>query len=243
MSRSSKIIERAVANRWIRFEDYRSLRENFISVYLEAAEAEPIREYLESRESDSLRDDALATGEESTEFEPHSIVFDPLSIFRKVYRALWVIVVLIAYILHKTLGYSAELVVGFLDGPPIASILFEYGVPISWLLAGAAYLLALKFDSNIIRLMNDELRVKDERIKDSDLKSEIFSFYLWNHSLTSNTTIPVLALLVMVRALSEELVDDGFRFAIIMMAYILDDDMNFMEALGATSKKISTEDE
>lgn len=243
MSKSSKIIERTVVNRWIRFEDYRSLRENFIDVYLEAAETEPAREYLESRDKDALRDDALATGEESTEFEPHSIVLDPLSIFKKVYRALWISVVLIAYILHKTLGYSAELVVNLLDGPPIAGVLFEYGVPLSWLLAGVGYLLALKLDSNIIRLMNDELRINDVRIKNSDLKSEILSFYLWNHSLTSNTTIPVLTFLVVIRSLSQELVDEGFRFAIIMMTYVLDEDMNFMEALGATSKKIYAEDD
>jgi hypothetical protein len=229
----SGIAERVIFTRWVNFDDYFDLRGRFLEIYENCAEMEPLQEHYEKQGISDIKKKAIDIGKEANKFEPHSIVFDPLNSFKRIFQAVQIIVLIFGLILWILGFVTVDLLSRLISVPSLGEVLINYGIPVTWMVFALAYLEALRKDRWFLRKMNERLKIDQDTIDKESEKSKLISYLLWNSGLTRNTTIPVLAFLTVIRGISKEMVDEGLRFANLTLVYHLEEDMTQIEALGA----------
>lgn len=229
----SGIAERVIFTRWVNFDDYLDLRGRFLEIYENCAEMGPLQEHYEKQGTLDLEKNAIDIGEEAKKFEPHSIVFDPLNSFKRIFQAVQIIVLMFGLILWSLGFVTVDLLPRLISVPSLGEVLISYGIPVTWMVFGLVYLEALRRDRWFLRKMNERLKIDQATIDKESERSKLISYLLWNRGLTRNTTIPVLAFLTVIRGISKEMVDEGLPFANLTLVYYLEEDMTQIEALGA----------
>lgn len=233
--------EKVILTRWVNFDDYLNLRTVFLEIYENCAEMEPLQQHYEEQDILDLHEEASNAGEEAKTFKPHSILFDPLNSFKKVFHGAQLMVAVFGLILWILGIVSVDLLSRLISVPSVGEVLMNYGIPVTWMVFGFVYLEILRRDRRFLRKMNERLKIDQDTIEEESEKSKVISYLLWNRGLARNTTIPVLAFLTVIRGIWEELLDDGVRFANLTLAYHLEESMTQIEAFGAAYAHLSYE--
>lgn len=233
----SGIAEKVILTRWVNFDDYLDLRAQFLDIYENCAEMEPLQEHYKENCVQDLQARARDAGKEAKNFEPHSTVFNPLNNFKKVFRMVQIIVAVFGLALWAFGFVTVDFLSRVISIPSVAEVLINY-IPATWVVFGFVYLEILRRDSQFLRKMNEKLKIDQDEIEQEVERSKLISYILWNRGLTKNTTIPVLAFISVVRGVRRGVVDDGMRFANLMLVYHLKEDMTQIEALGAAYARL-----
>lgn len=225
------MIERVLVTRLVDIKHYIELREKFLETYENIAKTRPIENQFEDVEVPEVRDRVKTAGDRSENYNPHSIIFDPIRKSKQIFRSLyWVALILVIPIwIFGRVG--TEFISLLITIPNIWSILLNIGVPITWIFVVVLYFETLRRDTKFVQVMNEQLLISEQVVDSEEDKDKLISYLLWNRGLSSNTTLPVLAMLTL---LGESWLDLGFEFANDMAQKIFDDGMNGKEAFTAT---------
>lgn len=231
---SNNILEKILISRIVDVSTYIKLREIFLGVYENTAELDPVKEYYSQFKKDDIREKAKAAAERSKDFDPHSVVFDPVSKFNQIFRAVYGATILAAGILYFVIDFSIDHLSFLITIPGIWEVLLNLGIPLGWIFGVIFYLELLRRDRTFIRLMNRKLIITEDKIDAEDDEEVLISYLLWNRSLSSNTTLPILGFIGVLSAANEDLLENGLRFANYTLMFNMNKDMNLFEALGAS---------
>ncbi|MFC7228973.1 hypothetical protein N0B31_16330 [Salinirubellus salinus] len=180
----------------ISIQRYKSVREDFLRTYRAALTIPEIRGQVEFLSNSQLREQSKEDGRTAPEYDPHAKVHKPLKILDGAYRFLWAVLAfcfVLALPLSAGINTLFKSYLQFVDEIP--NLLLSF-LPFEIVVVIMLYLYLLGQDSDLIRRMNDGLRITSGRIEGTRRRDELLSFYVWNSSLHSRKKIPVLGFLV-----------------------------------------------
>lgn len=182
----------------LQIEEYERLKPEYFEIY-RAGYYHPEVQDRTPKSNSQLIIDSIEAGTEALQFDPHAAI----NTANNTYTLVMLILSVFGFIL-ESLNIAINLFI--IPNSEINQMvrLAIGGIPGYVPLLIAIYLWLVSRDTELVQEMNDYLRIPPGKVKAAERNTELlFCYMVWNSSLSSNTKLPVMSFLILIRMLRE----------------------------------------
>ena len=213
MSWLTKPIERTIVNKYIKIDQYKCVRSDFLNIYEDTSNSDTVKNEFSEFKIDVIKEEAQEKGDECVDFDPHSTVHDSIGMVKGIYKLIRLIILIVTLVLLFLGFITSQTLQIITEATNIVRWATTIGLPVTFITTASVYLEILKRDTVLIQEMNRKLRIDDETIDEEQDVRKSVSYYYWNKSLLSNTMIPVLAFLAVMNVVVPSMYNPGMGLA------------------------------
>lgn len=207
------IVGDLIYEKFVDIERYNKVREDFLDIYENTYDVEEVKSSITWSNS-QIQDKALIKWGEASSFDPHDVIHHPVEILSSISKAIKILV----YALTIVSGaFGAISIRNFLqqslyEWEAIIAVIIK-SIPFPIFALFGIYLYALSVDTDLVRRMNEELRIGPQLVNSASRdRRKLVSYLIWNTSLLRSNKIPMLGFLVLLNIVSSTIYNTSISF-------------------------------